>query len=184
MKCPVCKTDSLSSAELEVNLFAEICSKCSGKWVSSESYDTWLEDHGTILPELPAEDDSDMSIPEFELARLCPRDRRILIKFKVRRNLPFLIDRCGKCGGVWLDDKEWIALKERNLHDELNKIFTDHWQEEVKRNETRRTLESIYKEKFGEDDYRKIKDFKTWVEHHEKSGEIKAFLRDKNPLQF
>lgn len=184
MNCPVCKYNSLKTREIEPNLFAEVCEKCSGKWISSENYEKWLEHHGDILPELPPIHDSGMSIPEFELARLCPVDRRILIKYKVGRNLPFKIDRCSNCAGVWLDNTEWIALKERNLHDELNKIFTDHWQEEVKKEETRKILEGIYKEKFGGDDYAKIKEFKIWIEQHEKSGEIMAFLRDKNPLQF
>jgi Zn-finger nucleic acid-binding protein len=184
MNCPVCKYDSLKTEEIEPNLYAEVCAECRGKWVSSANYEKWLEHHGAILPEIPSDGDSEMDIPEFELARLCPVDRRILIKYKVGRSLSFKIDRCSNCAGVWLDDTEWLALKERNLHDELNKIFTDHWQEEVKREETRKTLNAIYKEKFGEDDYRKIRDFKTWAENHEKSGEIMAFLRDKNPLQF
>lgn len=184
MNCPVCKYESLEMQEIEPNLFAEVCSKCHGKWISSENYQKWLELRGAILPELPASESAEMTIPEFELARLCPKDRRILIKYKVGRNLSFSIDRCGNCGGVWLDDTEWALLKERNLHDELNKFFTDHWQDEVQREETRKTLEQIYKEKFGEVDYTKIKDFKVWMNDHEKSGEIMAFIRDKNPLQF
>ena len=184
MNCPVCKYDSLKTQEIEPNLFAEVCEKCLGKWISSQNYEKWLEVHDDILPELPATENVNMTIPEFELARLCPNCRRILVKYKVGRSLAFKIDRCGSCAGVWLDEKEWETLKSRNLHDEINKIFTDHWQEEVKREETRQTLEAIYKEKFGEDDYLKIKDFKTWMEQHEKGGEILAFLRDKNPLQF
>jgi Zn-finger nucleic acid-binding protein len=184
MNCPVCKADSLNTREIEPNLFAEVCRNCNGKWISSDNYEKWLNQLGETLPELPVTEDSGMTIPEFELARLCPKDRRILIKYKVGRNLPFKIDRCSNCAGVWLDDKEWIALKERNLHDELNKVFTDHWQEEVKKEETRKTLEGIYRDKFGVEDYTKIKDFKIWIEKHEKGGEILAFLRDKNPLQF
>lgn len=184
MNCPVCKYNSLEIQEIETNLFADVCTKCNGKWISSDNYGKWLEQHAKNLPELPSDGDSGMTIPEFELARLCPIDKRILIKYKVGRNLPFKIDRCSNCAGVWLDDTEWIALKARNLHDDLNKIFTDYWQEEVKKEETRKTLEGIYKDKFGEDDYMKIKDFKKWIENHEKSGEIMAFLKDKNPLQF
>lgn len=184
MNCPVCKYENLETQEIETDLFAEVCLKCKGKWIPSENYRSWLDSHGSILPEMSVDGDSEMSIPEFELARLCPKDKRILIKYKVGRNLSFMIDRCGNCGGVWLDDTEWRSLKERNLHDELGNIFTDHWQEEVQREDTRKTLEHIYKEKFGADDYAKIKDFKIWIEKHEKSGEIMAFIKDKNPLQF
>ncbi len=184
MNCPVCKYNSLEIQEVETNLFADVCTSCKGKWISSDNYEKWLEQHGKDLPELPSDGDSGMTIPEFELARLCPIDKRILIKYKVGRNLSFKIDRCSNCAGVWLDDTEWQSLKARNLHDDLNKIFTDHWQEEVKKEETRKTLEGIYRDKFGEADYTKIKDFKTWIEDHEKGGEIMAFLKDKNPLQF
>ncbi len=184
MKCPVCKYESLETNEIEPDLFADDCTKCNGKWISSDNYENWLEKQTAILPEIPLRADSDMTIPEFELARICPNDKRILIKYKVGRDLPFTIDRCGNCAGVWLDDTEWSSLKERNLHDEMNKMFTDHWQEEVKREETRKALDGIYQEKFGADDYMKIKDFKSWVENHEKSGEIMAYLKDKNPLQF
>ena len=54
----------------------------------------------------------------------------------------------------------------------------------MKQENTRKTLKSIYQEKFGADDYAKIRDFKSWMDEHEKSGEIVAYIRDKNPLQF
>lgn len=113
-----------------------------------------------------------------------PKCRRILVKYKVGRNIPFKIDRCGNCAGVWLDENEWETLKSRNLHDEINKIFTDHWQEKIKQEETREALRTIYEQKFGLEDYKKIRAFKTWINSHEKSGEILAYIRDKNPLQF
>lgn len=183
MNCPVCKYDSLNTQEIEPNLFAEVCEKCSGKWISGKNYQNWLESHGEILPEIKGEEGK-MTIPEFELARLCPADKRILIKYKIGRNIPFTIDRCGNCAGVWLDKDEWETLKSRNLHDELNKVFTDHWQEEVQKDEMRKRLGKIYEDKFGAENYSKIKDFKSWVDSHEKQGEILAYLKDPNPLQF
>lgn len=183
MNCPVCKYNSLSTQEIEPNLFSEVCEKCEGKWISGKNYQNWLESLGEILPEIPGED-GELTIPEFQPARLCPVDNRILIKYKVGRNIPFTIDHCGNCAGVWFDTNEWETLKSRNLHDELNKIFTDHWQEEIGREEMRRKMEQIYREKFGADNYMKIKDFKSWLDQHEKQGEILAYLKDPNPLQF
>lgn len=184
MNCPVCKTSNFETREIEPNLMVEVCKKCNGRWISRENYDVWLEHRDAILPEISFDEDPNMTIPEFELARLCPKCRRILVKYKVGRNLPFNIDRCGNCAGVWLDHNEWETLKSRNLHDELNRVFMDHWQEEVKRENTRKTLKSIYEEKFGTEDYSKIREFKKWVDSHEKGGEILAYIRDKNPLQF
>lgn len=184
MNCPNCKNAYLQAQEIEDNLPAQVCDNCDGKWISHENYESWLKFHGEILPEIPAGEESGMTIPHFQLARLCPKCKRILIKYKVGHNIPFQIDRCGDCAGVWLDQNEWETLKSRNLHDELNKIFTDHWQEQVSREETRRKLETIYQEKFGADDYRQIRDFKSWIDTHDKRSEILAYLDDPNPLQF
>ena len=183
MNCPVCKYESLETTEIEPNLFAEVCGKCGGRWISSDNYHQWLKHHGEILPEIPTNEDGEMTIPEFEIARLCPRDGRILIKYKVGRSIPFKIDRCGNCGGVWLDANEWEILKSRNLHDELNHIFTEKWQEEVQSEQMSKNLENIYRDKFGADYYEKIKDFKAWIDQHEKRSEILAYLRDSNPLE-
>ena len=182
MKCPVCKRADLETKEIEPNLFAETCGNCKGKWITSDNYEQWLKHHGKILPEIPGQG-SNMTIPEFELARLCPKDGRILIKYKVGRNIPFKLDRCGNCGGVWLDKDEWEVLKSRNLHDELNQIFTKNWQEQVAQDQIGKNLENIYREKFGVENYEKIKSFKTWIDQHEKQAEILAYLRDPNPLQ-
>ncbi len=183
MNCPVCKYNSLEIIEIEPNLFSEVCGKCNGKWISSKNYHTWLESKNEILPEIPADHDAQMTILQFELARLCPVDKRILIKYKIGHNIPFTIDRCGNCAGVWLDEDEWETLKSRNLHDELNIVFTDPWQEQVQREEMRKNLGRIYEEKFGADEYQKIRDFKIWLDSHEKQGEILAYLKDPNPLQ-
>ncbi len=184
MNCPGCKKTDFEIAELEPDLLVDVCKNCHGKWIAHINYERWLEHHGDALPEIPGESDPAMTIPEFELAKLCPGCRRILIKYKVGRNLPFKIDRCSNCAGVWLEENEWEILKSRNLHDELNKIFTDHWQEEVDREHTRNVLKTMYREKFGVDDFEKICEFKEWVDKHEKRNEISAYIRDKNPLQF
>ena len=46
MKCPVCKNETLETKEIEANLFAKVCSKCAGKWISSDDYNQWLKHHG------------------------------------------------------------------------------------------------------------------------------------------
>lgn len=182
MNCPNCKTNELTRREIEPNLFALRCENCRGKWLSHYDYDVWLKSQEN-LPITPSKKIK-MAIPEFELARVCPECRRILVKYKVGQNVPFLIDRCGQCAGIWLDKGEWETLKRRNLHDDLQKIFTDHWQEEVKKGETRAHLAKMYEDKFGKEDYAKIVRFKDWMENHEKEDEILAYIRDPNPLQF
>lgn len=183
MNCPVCKNEALEAKSIEENLQAEVCPNCEGKWIPYENYESWLKTLDEILPAKSLEQ-SEMTIPDFQLARLCPHCRRILIKYNVGKNVGFMIDRCGGCAGVWLDKDEWETLKSINLHDEMQKIFTDYWQETVEREETRRNLEKMYEQKFGAEAYNKIKDFKSWLDSNENGAEILAFLDDDNPLQF
>ncbi len=182
MHCPVCQNIELIKREIEPDLWASACENCRGRWLSHPDYERWLKSHqdSSVTPSKKLK----MTIPEFELVRLCPECRRILVKYKVGHNVPFMLDRCGTCAGVWLEKNEWEVLKRRNLHDDLQKIFTDHWQEEVKKGETRTHLAKMYEEKFGKEDYAKICKFKDWMENHEKEDEILSYLRDPNPLQF
>lgn len=183
MNCPVCKYESLENRRIEEELWAEVCPKCEGNWISRQSYADWYKTLDKILP-MKSLDEGEMTIPQFQLARLCPKCQRILVKYDVGKNIGFKIDRCSDCAGVWLEKDEWDILKSLNLHDEMQKIFTDHWQEEIDKKETRQVLDKMYKEKFGAEDYQKIKDFKVWLDENEKTAEILAYLDDENPLQF
>ncbi len=182
MNCPICRTDRFVKMEIEPKLTVDFCQGCRGKWISNDNYQEWLEYQGPRLLEIPELDIPELTAPEIEVARLCPVCRRILSKYKVGRELPFMIDRCGNCSGVWLEDKEWETLKNKNLHDELDRIFTDQWQEEVARESARNHLMSVYQQKFGAEDFKKIREFKAWMENHEKGDEIFAYIRDKNPF--
>jgi Zn-finger nucleic acid-binding protein len=181
MNCPVCKTVSLATAELESDLVAFTCRQCGGDWVRDSLYRSWREKQGEDLPEKPG-DGATIQLTNVEFARLCPDCNRILVKYKVGRDVNFTVDRCGGCGGVWLDKDEWTTLKERNLHDNLYDFFTESWQSEVRREETRKKLEAIYEQKFGAEAYAEIKRFKAWMDEQPSKTEIVAFLNDANPL--
>ena len=182
MKCPVCKMQDLTPTELEESLIAYNCANCGGDWVRDSQYKEWRAKHGVDLPEKHVSEREKIQIANVELARLCPDCRRILIKYKVGRDINFTLDRCGGCGGVWLDKDEWATLKERNLHDNLYDFFTEPWQSEVRREEARKNMEFISKSRFGEEDYERIKDFKDWLDKHTMRSEILAFLSDTDPF--
>jgi len=182
MKCPACKMYDIIPTELETNLMAFACLQCSGSWIRDQDYRTWRTTRGEDLPEKPASNGTEIQIANIEVARLCPDCRRILIKYKVGRDVNFTVDRCGGCGGVWLDKDEWHTLKERNLHDNLYDFFTEGWQSDVRREEARKNMELIYKLRFGEEAYEKIKHFKEWLDKQSKRNEVLAYLSDTNPL--
>ena len=181
MNCPVCKTSPLATTILEPGLVANFCESCGGHWINNAQYWSWRNQQGADLPEVPATGPAIRST-EMEAARLCPHCRRILIKYRVGRNVPFTLDNCGECGGVWLDKDEWATLKTRNLHDDLHAIFTEQWQSEARREESRQTLAGMYERRFGAEGYAELQRIRAWIDQHPHKQEILAYLNDSDPL--
>ncbi|MDH3493402.1 MAG: zf-TFIIB domain-containing protein [Acidobacteriota bacterium] len=182
MKCPACTNTELEFRDIDVGLGAGVCSNCKGRWVSLESYHAWLEfaDH---RPATEVEENMTEPVTKYDKARICPRCRRILTKYKIAVESPLKIDRCSNCAGAWLDAADWAALKSMKFHAALDRIFTDHWQNSISREETRQTLTAIYKRKFGPENFERVREFKKWVFDQENHEELLSYIRDRNPLQ-
>jgi len=184
LKCPVCKTVELKAVHLETGLESYICEKCSGNWLTSEDYWAWLEQRSEILPEKPPTDEP-QPIPDesTKRAKLCPECHRIMLKYKIGRNIIFPLDRCSTCSGVWFDRDEWKVLKRRNLHDEIHAIFSDKWQKQVREEERCRNLEAIFEDKFGKADYDEIRRIKQWLDAHPQRTALLSYLNNENPCE-
>jgi Zn-finger nucleic acid-binding protein len=180
MNCPVCKSTELSSIQLDPNLSAHECPNCLGHWIGGAEYWSWVERHGSDLAERVHETEI-LSLAEPGLPIDCPECRFRMVKYLAGRGLPFTIDHCHGCKGIWLDGNEWEALKKRNLHDDLNLMFTSFWQNEATRDARKNKMEQIYTGRFGEDDYAEIKRIRYWLETKTNREELIAFLIDKNP---
>ncbi len=181
MKCPVCKSTELTSAELDENLTALNCPHCGGNWIRGAEYWKWVENHGSDLAERLHYTES-LSLAEPGLPIDCPECRFRMVKFLVGRGLSFTLDHCEGCKGIWLDRNEWEALKKRNLHDDLNLMFTGFWQKEAHRALRKKRMEEIYTSRFGADDYTEIKRIRWWLETKTNREELLAFLIDKEPF--
>ncbi|HEY8186833.1 MAG TPA: zf-TFIIB domain-containing protein [Pyrinomonadaceae bacterium] len=180
MKCPVCKTPKLLPTEKEgLTLFN--CSKCRGNWLRGVEYWKWLERHGPNLPE-KRNRNGELSLAEPGLHIDCPECRFRMAKYLVGHGFSFTIDHCHGCKGVWLDRNEWEALREHNLHDDLNSMFTAFWQDEAQKEARKRRLEQIYISRFGADDYAEIERIRTWLATRGNKQELIAFLTDKDPF--
>jgi len=105
-----------------------------------------------------------------------------MVKFLVGRGLDFTVDHCEGCKGIWLDRNEWEALKKRNLHDDLNSIFTSFWQTGAQREIRKKKLEEIYISRFGAEDYAEIKRVRWWLDTKTNKEELLAFLTDRDPF--
>ena len=181
MNCPVCKTSELISTELEPELSALQCSVCNGHWISGRNYWRWLEEHSEDLPERVHEDER-LALAEPGKPIDCPECRFRMVKYLVGRGLGFTVDHCHGCKGIWLDRNEWAALKKRNLHDDLNLMFTSFWQTGAEREARKIRMEQRYITRFGADDYAEIKRIRWWLETKTNREELLAYLTDKDPF--
>lgn len=182
MNCPVCKADLLRQTTLASDLPAYECKNCHGVWLSSNEYLAWLKTHGPTLPEKPG-DDSTIPTWDTQELKLCAECGRILSRFRILPNLKFYLDRCGHCNGVWFDKGEWDILVARNLQDKVNQFFTKPWQMRVREEETKSMLDRLYMEKFGAEDYARIKDVWAWLQDHPQRAMLLAYLQAENPYK-
>jgi len=156
------------------------CPGCGGNWIRGAEYWKWLEKHGPNLPEL-AEQNNNLSLTEPGNYIDCPECRFRMVKYLVGHGLGFTLDHCEGCKGIWLDKNEWEALKKRNLHDDINSMFTAFWQRGAQKEARKKFLEKIYTDRFGADNYAEIKRIRLWLDNHPNKQDLFAYLTDKDP---
>lgn len=181
LKCPRCKSPELNPTELEAGLRFFHCPSCRGNWIRGTEYWKWLERHGPNLPER-WDQDSGLTLAEPGVHIDCPECRFRMVKYLVGHGFSFTIDHCGGCRGVWLDQNEWEALRERNLHDDLNSMFTSFWQHEAEKGARKKRMEQIYRSRFGTEDYEEIERVRSWLAGRSNRLELLAYLTDKDPF--
>jgi Zn-finger nucleic acid-binding protein len=111
--------------------------------------------------------------------RLCPRCGRFLTRHKISLDLPFTLDRCGVCAGVWFDAGEWAAVESRGLLPRLNHLFNDAHQHRMTMEQRRRDYESRCRAIVGEEAYERAIEIKRWLAGHPHAGTIRAFLDER-----
>ncbi len=176
MLCPVCKNCSLRAQEIDPGLTSSHCPDCGGRWIASYQYWKWREKTGKSLAEKPTEAGIKPPVKDSAAAKLCPECGHFLRRFPVGHGIEFTLDRCGNCGGTWFDANEWETLKSRNLHDDVHKIFSEIWQKQIRDEAHQATMETFYRQKFGDDGYQKAKSMKAWIQSHPHQAELRAFL--------
>jgi Zn-finger nucleic acid-binding protein len=181
LKCPVCKSPELDATGLEAGLTFFNCHKCGGNWVRGVEYWRWLEQHGPNLPER-WDQDSGLSLAEPGIPIDCPECRFRMAKYLVGHGLPFTIDHCEGCRGVWFDRNEWQALRERNLHDDLNSMFTSFWQDEAQKDARKKRLQKIYASRLGPHDSAEIEPVRATLATRPNKQDLLAYLTDKDPF--
>ncbi len=181
MRCPSCKIETRGAERLEQGLSADQCHECGGNWLSSFQYWRWREQQSE--PPSPAPPGGEVARAEdSQEALLCPECGQLLRKYRVAHDVPFRLDHCGHCGGMWFDAGEWATLREQGLHTNVHNVFTAVWQRKLRREETHETFERLYRERFGEESFGELQRIREWLYSQPQCDAMVRFLIDPDPF--
>ncbi|WP_444892501.1 hypothetical protein ACJJIE_17520 [Microbulbifer sp. TRSA001] len=102
-------------------------------------------------------------------------------KVKILASSERRIDYSTVVGGVWLDKGEWNLLKAEGLAGSLNFLVTHEWQKKIRESKAYKNFSEMYKDKFGEDLYDKVKEVREWLISNENKSDILAYLNAEDP---
>jgi Zn-finger nucleic acid-binding protein len=177
-ECPKCRTASLRElAALGPHVgggaLPRCCNQCGGFWLKRDVV-VPLHESG-VLKELDASE-----ITHKELDRkngLCPEGHGILSRTKVAWDDPFYLERCSKCGGMWLDAGEWRRLTEEDLIEHLDDLFEPAWRRRLQREEGQVNLRETLTERLGDDLVGQLETLAASLATHRDASLALAFLR-------
>jgi len=177
MKCTSCNTGELVPSFIEGQFRAHNCSSCNGDWLLIEDYISWKERN----PEFSFSESSHCEADDTKSALLCPVSGLIMRKLRLSKDTEHRIDYSASVGGVWLDKGEWQLLKDQGLAGSLNAVLTSHWQKNIRINNTKDNFTTIYKDKFGDESYQKIKELREWLIEQPNKADLRAYLLATDP---
>ncbi len=178
MHCPQCAAGSLSPIKLEPSLAALGCNQCDGALLSLVAYRLWRELHVTeVLPEVyhatePVEPGA---------AILCPRCKRIMLRFRYTTESANVLDVCSHCDDVWLQENEWCFLKGRSLQGDLTAIFTEPWQRSLRKKRTRAAMEVEWEQRLGPELHSQAREMRSRLHDHPNRASFLDYLLSPDP---
>ncbi|HET6230581.1 MAG TPA: zf-TFIIB domain-containing protein [Longimicrobiaceae bacterium] len=180
MNCPVCASHpELVEEMIEPMLTARRCPDCGGEWIRAADYWRWRAEHGAAAA--PTEEGEEtpgtVEVHDAPGMKVCPDCRHFMATYRVGHGVPFRIDHCRNCDGVWLDRDEWAALRARGLNDDLHLIFFDDWQRDVRDEERRALAEAQFERQVGAENLARIREVKAWLDANPHRSELYAYLQ-------
>lgn len=176
MNCPNCGHVGLNTKEVDTDLFVAECPQCEGYWISASAYWVWLKRQEATLPEITPE--VAIEAIDSDTVKICPECMKIMPKYHVGHGTENRIERCSTCAGMWFDKNEWELLASKNLHDEIHKIFSQPWQDRVKKEKEEERYAALVSTIVGAEDFEKVKEFKHLIKDHSAKSTILAFLNN------
>jgi Zn-finger nucleic acid-binding protein len=175
--CPACRGARLEPREIEPGLTGSGCPACTGLFIPFESYLAWQSTQPTAPS--TASSPATSSSTDSSNAKLCPSCGRFMTRFRLTLDIPFYIDRCGGCAGMWFDRGEWESLRSRGLHSRLHTLFNETHQHQLRHQEAARQHEDRLRLLLGDASFMRARDFKQWLASHPQRAILLAYLDDR-----
>jgi len=180
MKCTSCHEGNLDPAYLEGLFPCHTCSYCGGNLVMLSDYLRWQDHNKSVV--LGVGSTLEIEAQETSKAMICPITGGIMTKYKISKDTEHRLDLSPAINAVWMDKGEWELLKDNDLAGRLNNIFTDHWQHDIRSQESADMLAALYERKFG-NSYAVIKEFRNTLNAMESKSEVLAYLMAEDPYK-
>lgn len=180
MKCTACKAGNLSPAYLDVLLPCHTCTGCGGSLLKMVDYFRWQDDAESL--DLERNPPVDVLAEETTKALMCPKTGGVMTKYRISADTEHRLDFSAAINAVWLDSGEWGLLKQNGLALRLNRIFTDHWQHEIRDQESQETMRELYARRFG-DHYQELQQMRAKLAELPDRHEALAYLSADDPYQ-
>lgn len=180
MQCKACSQGFLKPSFIDGLFRAHTCSNCGGNWILVEDFVAWKErnpEHEFAKECQWSEEESS----ESKKALLCPVTGGIMRKFKITAKTDHRLDYSAAVGGIWLDKGEWELLKSEGVAGVLNKVVTQHWQNEIRKDSAVNSFSDIYEAKFGTEVYQKVKELREWLDAQPQKADLRSYLLAENP---
>lgn len=175
LKCPKCKTSDLFPVKLEEGLPAMGCKSCEGVLISLLYYRDWADrtavEQLTQAPVPTLVEDNDTKV-----AIGCPKCARIMTKYQISSETSNKLNVCASCDEAWIDNGEWILLKSLGLIKKIPSIFTDPWQNRIKREISEKSRFERLVEVVGQDDAARAKEIRDWLSNNKHKASIIRYV--------
>lgn len=172
MNCPKCEGYHLKPKRLENGLVTLSCDNCHGSLLSIVQFIQWKEAQNTF----PIQSDSIVEVDESSGLLNCPKCCGFMTKYKICEQTHNRLDLCFRCYETWIDSGEWQLLQQLDLHQQLEKIFTETWQNHLVQNIVEENSKKRVKKHFGEA-FSRINAFKLWLDSYEKKNDVIDYLK-------
>lgn len=106
MKCPKCKTETLSEFSVE-EVAVDRCAICDGIWFDAQELGQLLAEDARQVARLRRGSATELADGK---KGQCPRDNAELMRVYSAVKRTVVIDACPDCRGIWLDGGEFQKL--------------------------------------------------------------------------